>query len=169
MRMGRSPSRQPARGHRGFVYQDTDAEGDASLPATVTLDVKLATTIYWTNPAAIVYGTILSRTQLDATASIPGTLTYAPPLGTLLKAGVSQPLTVTFTPDDSSGLRGRHGHGSDQHPESDHGYHVGRIQGRSFMARRWAQGGLMPSPACQALSPIDRLRAPFCRWVQARF
>ncbi len=59
--------------------------------------------ITWSNPAAIVYGTALSATQLNATAAntqgtaIPGTFAYTPASGTVLNAG-TQSLSVTFTP-----------------------------------------------------------------------
>jgi MBG domain (YGX type) len=58
-------------------------------------------TITWNNPAPIVYGTPLSGTQLNATASVPGTFTYSPVAGTVLSAGL-QTLSVTFTPTDSA-------------------------------------------------------------------
>ena len=44
-------------------------------------------TVTWAAPAAITYGTALSATQLDATASVPGTFTYTPAAGTILGAG----------------------------------------------------------------------------------
>jgi len=44
-------------------------------------------------------GTELSGVQLDATASVPGTFVYTPPVGTVLSAG-TQTLSVTFTPAD---------------------------------------------------------------------
>jgi len=63
---------------------------------------NLATpTITWPAPAAITYGTALSSTQLNATASYPGTFTYSPAAGTVLSAG-SQKLSASFTPSDSS-------------------------------------------------------------------
>jgi hypothetical protein len=43
----------------------------------------------------------LSATQLNATASVPGTFVYTPPAGTVLGAG-SQTLAVTFTPTDTT-------------------------------------------------------------------
>jgi hypothetical protein len=52
-------------------------------------------------PAAITYGTALSGTQLDATASVPGTFAYAPAAGTALAAG-TQTLSVTFTSTDTT-------------------------------------------------------------------
>jgi uncharacterized spore protein YtfJ len=63
--------------------------------ASVSLTVNKADqTIAWTAPAAITYGTPLSATQLNATAtgvsggSATGTLTYSPASGTVLSAGV---------------------------------------------------------------------------------
>jgi hypothetical protein len=68
--------------------------------ASITLQVNPATPkIAWATPAAITYGTPLSSTQLDATASVPGTFVYSPGAGTVLSQG-TQPLSVTFTPTD---------------------------------------------------------------------
>ncbi len=57
--------------------------------------------ITWATPGAIIYGTALGATQLNATASVPGTFAYTPAAGTVLAAG-SQPLSVTFTPTDTT-------------------------------------------------------------------
>jgi beta-glucanase (GH16 family) len=57
--------------------------------------------ITWAAPAAVAYGTALTATQLDATASVPGAFVYTPPLGTMLAVG-SQMLSVTFTPTDTT-------------------------------------------------------------------
>src|SRR4029079_4465931 len=67
---------------------------------TVSLTVTPApTTITWTTPAAIVYGTALSSTQLNATVNggIAGACVYTPAEGAVLDAG-TQTLSVTFTP-----------------------------------------------------------------------
>jgi subtilisin len=61
--------------------------------------------ITWADPAAITYGTALSATQLDATASSPGTFAYSPDLGTVLDAG-SRTLGVAFTPTDTANYTG---------------------------------------------------------------
>ncbi|HXW15582.1 MAG TPA: hypothetical protein VEN79_13835, partial [Terriglobia bacterium] len=72
-----------------------------SASASVTLQVNPATPkITWAKPAAITSGTPLSSTQLDATASVPGTFVYSPAAGTVLPAG-TQTLSVTFTPTDT--------------------------------------------------------------------
>ena len=63
----------------------------------------------WANPADIVYGTLLSGAQLDATAASPtnlgsalgGNIAYAPLSGTILNSGSNQTLSVMFTPTDS--------------------------------------------------------------------
>ena len=58
-------------------------------------------TITWVAPSSITYGTALSGTQLNATASVPGAFSYSPAAGTVLSAGV-QTLNVTFTPTDTT-------------------------------------------------------------------
>ena len=58
-------------------------------------------TISWSSPAAISYGAALSSTQLDATASVPGTFAYTPAAGSVLKAG-TQTLSAVFTPTDTT-------------------------------------------------------------------
>lgn len=63
--------------------------------------VKQLPTITWTTPSAITNPTPLSATQLNATANVPGTFTYAPAAGTVLAAG-TQTLMVTFTPTDTT-------------------------------------------------------------------
>src|SRR5205823_3365279 len=81
----------------------TDAANYTSATKTVSINVLKATpTITWPAPADIIYGTGLSNTQLNATASVPGTLVYTPPTGTLLSAGAAQTLSVAFTPTDSA-------------------------------------------------------------------
>jgi hypothetical protein len=62
-----------------------------------------ATTVVWSNPAPITYGTALSAAQLNASATpvSAGTYAYNPPANTVLNAGV-QTLSVTFTPSSSS-------------------------------------------------------------------
>jgi hypothetical protein len=76
----------------GYVTQSISLNGTATLPAP---------TITWSAPGAITYGTALSGMQLDATASVPGTFSYAPAAGTVLTAGTQQ-LAVTFTPTDTA-------------------------------------------------------------------
>ncbi len=70
------------------------------VSGTVTVN-KATPTLTWATPAAITYGTALSSTQLDATASVAGTLVYSPAAGTVLSAG-SHTLSVTFTPTDNT-------------------------------------------------------------------
>ena len=75
----------------------------ASTSGTLPLTVGKATpTITWANPADITYGTALSGTQLDATASVPGTFVYTPAAGTVFNAGSGQTLHVDFTPADTA-------------------------------------------------------------------
>jgi hypothetical protein len=83
------------------TFTPTDTTDFTNATANATIMVNKATpTITWANPAAITFGTALSATQLDATASTPGTFVYVPAAGTVLAAG-SQSLAVTFTPTDA--------------------------------------------------------------------
>jgi hypothetical protein len=70
------------------------------LATTITL-TNIAPTLTWSNPANIIYGTALGAAQLDATASVPGIFAYTPASRTVLKAGNTQSLSVTFTPTDT--------------------------------------------------------------------
>ena len=84
-------------------FTPSDAADFNGATGSVTIDVAKATpTISWPDPADIVYGTALSGTQLDASPSVPGTLTYTPAAGTVLKAGDDQTLSVSFTPSDTA-------------------------------------------------------------------
>jgi len=84
------------------TFTPTNTTDYNTATATVPLTVSIATpTITWATPAAITYGTTLSATQLDATASVPGTFAYSPAIGTLLTVG-SQTLSVTFTPTNTT-------------------------------------------------------------------
>ncbi len=63
-------------------------------------DKEETPTLAWPSPTAIPYGMLLSGSQLDAVASVPGTLTYSPSAGSLLSSG-TQILSVRFTPQDN--------------------------------------------------------------------
>jgi uncharacterized protein (TIGR02145 family) len=63
---------------------------------------KKVSVISWENPASIFFGELLSVSQLNATADVPGTFAYTPDLGTRLDAGQDQALKVIFTPTDQS-------------------------------------------------------------------
>jgi hypothetical protein len=74
----------------------------APAGVAVFVTVNPATpTIAWAPPAPIAAGTPLSGLQLDATASVPGTFAYGPPVGTVLGVG-PQTLTATFTPANTT-------------------------------------------------------------------
>lgn len=77
---------------------DPNYVGAASATLTVA---QAASTVTWNAPAGIVYGTALGSAQLDATANVPGSFSYAPAAGTMLGAGANQTLSVVFTPADS--------------------------------------------------------------------
>jgi len=83
------------------TFTPTDATDYATVNSSVPLTVSQATPqLTWANPAAIIYGTALSATQVSATANVPGTYAYSPDAGAILTAG-SQTLSVVFTPADA--------------------------------------------------------------------
>ena len=71
-----------------------------SLAATLTV-LTATPVITWTNPVAVNYGTALGSNQLNATANVSGAFAYNPAAGTILSEGTN-PLTVVFTPDDTT-------------------------------------------------------------------
>jgi N-acetylneuraminic acid mutarotase len=80
----------------------TDTTDYTTATATVNLVVNQGTsTITWTTPTAITYGTALSVIQLDASSTVAGTFAYTPAAGSVPKAG-TQTLSVTFTPTDTT-------------------------------------------------------------------
>ena len=84
------------------TFTPTDTTDYTTATQSVQLIVEQATpTVTWSTPAAITYGAPLSATQLDATASVPGSFVYTPAAGTVLTAG-TQNLSVTFTPTDTT-------------------------------------------------------------------
>ncbi|MDR3664503.1 MAG: MBG domain-containing protein, partial [Mycobacterium sp.] len=84
------------------TFTPNDATDYTTATGSTTLTVNQVTpTITWPTPASITYGTALSSTQLNATASVSGTFSYTPASGTVPDAGV-QNLSATFTPTDST-------------------------------------------------------------------
>lgn len=83
-----------------FTPADTAnyATGQASVVATVA---KVKPAIEWPPSDPITYGMALSATQLNATASIPGTFDYSPAAGEVLSAG-THTVKVTFNPANNS-------------------------------------------------------------------
>ena len=90
-----------------FTVTISAANAATTGSATLTITIAKATpVITWATPASVVYGTALSATQLNATATvgvrvIPGVFTYMQPLGTLLALG-STTLGVGYVPSDTA-------------------------------------------------------------------
>jgi YVTN family beta-propeller protein len=108
---GATPTLQP--GFHVLYFYATDSDeatagnhgspliGNIGAYGFLALASRVTPTIAWPTPASITYGTALSGTQLNATASVPGTFEYSPGTGTVLSAG-TQTLSVTFTPTDTT-------------------------------------------------------------------
>ena len=74
------------------TFTPTDTTDYATTTDTAYINVAPASpTITWADPADSTYGTALSATQLDATASVVGTFLYTPAAGTVLGTGMSRP------------------------------------------------------------------------------
>jgi uncharacterized delta-60 repeat protein len=87
-------------------FTPDDTTDYKSISATTMINVAQATpTITWADPAGIVYGAALGATQLDATASVPGTFAYTPAMRTVPTAGNNQTLSVSFTPDNTTNYK----------------------------------------------------------------
>src|SRR5204863_8768309 len=87
---------------RSVTFTPTNTVNYTTATASVAITVTPATpTIAWAPPANITFGTPLSATQLNATASVAGTFVYTPAAGTVLPVGVGQTLSVTFTPTNA--------------------------------------------------------------------
>ncbi len=86
----------------GVTFTPSDTTDYKTTTATITIQVNQATpVITWPSPGTMSFGTPLSSTQLDATATPPGgTFTYSPPAGTTLPLG-NQTLSATYVPIDT--------------------------------------------------------------------
>src|SRR5207249_3934395 len=84
-------------------FTPTDTTNYNTATKTVYINVRKGNpVISWANPADITYPTLLSATQLNATADVPGGFAYTPPTGTKLNAGPGQALKADFTPTDTA-------------------------------------------------------------------
>ncbi len=84
------------------TFTPSDTAHYTSATASVPLTVTQATpVIAWSAPGSVVAGMQLSTAQLNATASVPGSFTYTPSLGTVVNAGTTV-LTANFTPSDAT-------------------------------------------------------------------
>src|ERR1700723_815275 len=94
------------------VFTPTDTKTYSAATATVQLTVnQAAPTITWPQPAPVAAGATLSATQLDATASVPGSFMYSPAAGTVMAAGTQQ-LTAVFSPTDTTDYASATAHAS---------------------------------------------------------
>jgi Flp pilus assembly CpaE family ATPase len=83
------------------IFTPANPSDYTSTQAAVMLTIaKAMPAISWPAPDSIFHGTPLSATQLNASASVPGTLIYTPATGEILPPG-AHTLTVSFTPMDS--------------------------------------------------------------------
>ena len=102
-----------------MTFTPTDTTDYTTVTQTTTIDVNQATpTISWPAPAAITYGTALGSTQLDATASVPGTFRLHAGAGTVLSAGNEH----AFGDLHAHGYDGLHHGHADDHDRREPGH-----------------------------------------------
>ena len=85
-----------------FTYTVVDnlgSVGTGLVTVTVAAGV-VAPSLTWSKPAGLVYGQALTASQLNPTASAPGTFSFSPAAGAVLHAGLGRILTASFTPSD---------------------------------------------------------------------
>lgn len=63
--------------------------------------IKKDPIINWENPSNILYGSLLTSVQLNASSDVSGYFSYTPQLGKRLDVGNAQELSVKFFPDDT--------------------------------------------------------------------
>jgi uncharacterized repeat protein (TIGR03803 family) len=91
----------------GIVTITASQSGNSSYNAAANVSQVLTIekntpTISWENPSDLNVGTPLSAIQLNATTTVAGSFAYSPAIGSVLPAGNNQPLSVTFTPTNST-------------------------------------------------------------------
>ena len=83
------------------VFTPADHLGHSTSQTVATQTVTKATpAISWPTPVAIAEGAAITASQLNATATVPGSFVYTPAAGEILKPGVHE-VSVTFTPTDN--------------------------------------------------------------------
>ena len=116
--------------------------GGSSSPPPIT---KTTPTITWATPASVPAGTVLSATQLDATASVAGSFVYTPALGTALTTVGSNTLSVTFTPTDTT----------DYNSASDSVTITVTAVGKTTPTITWAAPAAVPSGTALSATQLD--------------
>jgi hypothetical protein len=82
------------------TFTPNDCINYSVVASSIQIAIAAATPqLTWPTPAAIASGTALGVDQLNAVASVPGTLTFNPAAGTVLPPGTSE-LSATFIPTD---------------------------------------------------------------------
>src|SRR5204862_7019117 len=84
------------------AFTPTDAANYTTATKTVSITVLKATpVITWSTPADVIYGTALSAAQLNATASVAGTVVYTPPASGSASGRAAETISVAVTPTEA--------------------------------------------------------------------
>jgi Flp pilus assembly CpaE family ATPase len=83
-----------------FKPEDEENYSTAEVSVVITV-AKVTPHLSWQEAAEVIYGTGLNAEQLNATASVPGTIAYLPGAGEVLRVG-EHTIKALFTPDDQT-------------------------------------------------------------------
>jgi serine/threonine protein phosphatase PrpC len=83
-----------------FYAADSQESNPVLAAASITV-LKATPSIHWPTPSRLPPGVALSAAQLNASATVAGTLEYSPAVGEVLADG-THTLSVTFTPEDKA-------------------------------------------------------------------
>lgn len=96
------PTSTPPTNAGNYAVTATVTNANFAGNATQTFAITKATpAVTWPTPASINYGTALSSSQLNATASVAGSFIYTPASGATLATG-TRTLQAAFTPTDTA-------------------------------------------------------------------
>jgi hypothetical protein len=87
------------------VFTPADPNDQTQSGSVLINVVKATPIVIWPQPAAIVYGTAISATQLNASSNVAGSFVYTPVAGTILDAG-NQTLQAAFAPAGTANFEG---------------------------------------------------------------
>ena len=141
------------------TFTPTDTMDYNTAAATATINVRQATpTITWANPADITYGTALGATQLDATASVPGTFSVHARQRDGARCGQRPDALGHLHAHRHHRLHHGHRHGDDQRREGNALHHLGQSRGHHLRHGAGVTPSSMRPRPCPAHSPTPRPR-----------
>ncbi len=157
--------RSSARANSGSEERaNSSIEEPPSTTLSASADAPATPTITWPTPDPITYGDKLTFAQLNAAASVAGTLVYTPGPGYVLPVG-THTLWVTFTPEDSRRLRSAAGLSFNCRGQSNAGTQLANACRDRSTAPHWTMLNSMPQRRYRGnLTTLPRRAKVLPRW-----